>query len=95
VGLGIAVGAAVVGQLTEGANLSAIGDVTNLASRLQGAAAAGDIVLSEEAHRRVRQWLGERELVAQREMIELKGFESPVTVYRLPAPTRARSKAGS
>jgi class 3 adenylate cyclase len=49
--------------------------------------------LSEEAHRRVRDWLGERELVAQREMIELKGFEDPVTVYRLPAPSRARSKA--
>ncbi len=36
VGAGIAVGPAIVGNLTESANISVLGEVTNLASRLQG-----------------------------------------------------------
>jgi len=42
VGAAIAVGPAVVGQLTAGGHVSAYGEVTNLASRLQGQAAAGE-----------------------------------------------------
>jgi adenylate cyclase len=83
VGTGIAVGAAMVGTLTQGANLSVVGEVTNLASRLQAQAAAGEILLSEEAHRRVQDWLASHELVPHKESIELKGFEKPVPVYRL------------
>ncbi len=40
-GSGIAVGSAVVGRLTEGANVTAVGEVTNLAARLQAQAGAG------------------------------------------------------
>ncbi len=83
VGIGLATGPAVVGQLTEGANVSAVGETTNLAARLQGAAAAGEIVLSEETHRRVRDWLTGRGAAARGFEVELKGFADPVEAYRL------------
>jgi len=60
VGAAVAVGPAVVGRLAEAANLSVLGEVTNLAARLQAQSAAGEVTLSEEAHRRVEGWLAER-----------------------------------
>jgi class 3 adenylate cyclase len=83
VGAGIAVGPAVVGTLTEAANLSVLGEVTNLASRLQAEAAAGEVMLSDEAFRRVEEWLGQQRIPAAREEIRLKGFAGAVTAYRL------------
>ncbi|GAC1615111.1 MAG: helix-turn-helix transcriptional regulator [Candidatus Dormibacteraceae bacterium] len=83
VGIGIATGAAVVGRLAEGSNVSVIGQTTNLAARLQALARAGEIVLSDEAFRRVHGWLGEQGLAAQPETVELKGFETSVAVHRL------------
>ena len=50
-GIGIAVGPAVVGRTVAGGNVSVLGTTTNLAARLQTAAEAGEIVLSDEAHR--------------------------------------------
>jgi class 3 adenylate cyclase len=85
VGAGIAVGPAVVGTLTESANVSVLGDVTNLAARLQTASPAGQVTLSEEAYRRVRAWLGEKDREAERLELELKGFESKVVAYRVGA----------
>ena len=61
-GIGIAVGPAVVGRTVADGNVSVLGTTTNLAARLQTAAQAGEIVLSDEAHRRVAQWLAERGL---------------------------------
>ena len=81
VGIGIATGSAVVGTLKTGANLSVIGETTNLASRLQAQAAAGEVLLSEESHRRVREGVD-----AAPEELSLKGFERPVAAYRIPAP---------
>jgi predicted ATPase/class 3 adenylate cyclase len=83
VGIGIAVGPAVVGRTTADGNVSVLGSTTNLAARLQSAAGAGEIVLSEEAHRRVAQWLAERELEAVPQALELKGFADPQPVWRL------------
>jgi class 3 adenylate cyclase len=83
VGIGLATGPAVVGRLAEGANLSAVGETTNLAARLQTAAGPGEIVLSGETHRRVRDWLARRSVEARVFETELKGFEVPVTAYRL------------
>src|SRR2546422_3669950 len=60
VGAGIAVGPAVVGRLAESANVSVLGEVTNLAARLQAQSAAGEVTMSEEAHRRVQDWLAGR-----------------------------------
>jgi class 3 adenylate cyclase len=62
-----------------------LGEATNLAARLQTAAEAGEIVLSDEAHRRVAAWLGEHGLEAMREPVELKGFDGPQPAWRLRA----------
>jgi len=90
VGGGIAVGPAVVGRLGGSGNVSVLGNTTNLASRLQGQAGAGEILLSDEAFRRCRAWLEERGLVASAEEVELKGFAEAVPAYRL----KARPPAG-
>ena len=66
-----------------GGNVSVLGPTTNLAARLQAAAEAGEIVLSEEAHRRVAQWLEERGLEAVPQTLELKGFDDPQPAFRL------------
>jgi class 3 adenylate cyclase len=83
VGVGIAVGPAVVGRTVAGGNVSVLGEATNLAARLQTSAAAGEILLSDEAHRRVARWLSERGLQAGHEMLELKGFAAPQPAWRL------------
>jgi class 3 adenylate cyclase len=85
VGIGIAVGPAVVGRTVEGGNVSVLGTGTTLAARLQTSAEAGEIVLSDEAHRRVAQWLAERGLQAIPQELELKGFETPQQAWRLHA----------
>ncbi|HEY6396217.1 MAG TPA: hypothetical protein VIX82_02065, partial [Solirubrobacteraceae bacterium] len=84
-GIGRSVGAAVVGPRTADADILVLGGATNLAARLQTAATAGEILLSDEAHRRVATWLEEHGLRATREALELKGFDSHQTVWRLQA----------
>jgi len=93
VGAAIAVGPAVVGRLAESANLSVLGEVTNLAARLQSQAAAGEVTLSEEAYRRVQDWLSTRGTGVERIEIELKGFSGPVIAYRVRASATAFSRA--
>jgi len=85
VGIGIAVGPAVVGRTVARGNVSVLGTTTNLAARLQRAAEVGEIVLSDEAHRRVAQWLSERGLDAAPQALELKGFDGPQPAWRLRA----------
>jgi class 3 adenylate cyclase len=63
--------------------MSAIGEVTNLASRLQGQAASGEVVLSEEAYKRTREWLAEHSMSSTEEELTLKGFPDPVLGRRL------------
>jgi adenylate cyclase len=70
--IGIAVGPAVVSRSVDEGNVSVLGTTTNLAARLQTAADGGDILLSDEAYRRVSSWLAERGLTAQAEELELK-----------------------
>ena len=82
-GAGLATGAAVVGALKEGANLSVIGEATNLASRLQARAGPGEILLSAETHRRVIDWLRSHGYAAERRQLELKGFAQPVDAWRV------------
>ena len=93
VGAGVAVGPAVVGRLVESANVSVLGEVTNLAARLQARSAAGEVTLSEEAHRRVQGWLLERGTVAERVDLQLKGFQEPVVAYRIRASAQAGLRA--
>ena len=81
VGIGIATGPAVIGALKSGANVSVVGETTNLASRLQSQAAAGEVVLSDETYRRL---IGTVD--AMPEQLELKGIAKPVSAYRISSP---------
>ena len=83
VGIGIAVGPAVVSRTVADGNVSILGGTTNLAARLQAAAGAGEIVLSEDAHKRVEGWLADRGLEAVPQLLELKGFDEPQPAWRL------------
>lgn len=94
VGIGIAVGPAVVTRSVGDANVSVLGQATNLAARLQTAAAGGEILLSDEAFRRVAAWLSERGLAVQPEKLELKGFDEAQPAYRLRAPMPTRAADG-
>jgi class 3 adenylate cyclase len=85
VGIGIAVGPAVIAQGADGANVSVLGTTTNLAARLQAVADRGEVVLSDEAHRRVAGWLSARGLAAEREEVELKGFDGMLPAWRISA----------
>ena len=85
VGIGIAVGPAVVGRTVGDGNVSVLGTTTNLAARLQTAADVGEIVLSDEAHRRVAPWLADHGLDAVGQSLELKGFDGPQPAWRLRA----------
>ena len=89
VGAGVAVGPAVVGRLAEAANVSVLGEVTNLAARLQTQSAAGEVTMSEEAHRRVQDWLAARGTAVERVELDLKGFGAPVVAYRVRASAEA------
>ena len=91
VGAGVAVGPAVVGRLAVSANVSVLGSVTNLAARLQAEARAGEVIISDEAHRRVGEWLDAGGYAAQQVTLQLKGFEQPVTAYRLQARAGIRA----
>ena len=82
-GIGVATGPAVVGVLTPGANMSVVGNTTNLASRLQSQAEGGDIMLADDTYQRVIEWLHEHSYEAKAELVELKGFEHPVTARRI------------
>jgi adenylate cyclase len=90
VGAGVAVGPAVVGRLTEAGNVSVLGEVTNLAARLQSQSAGGEVTLTAEAYRRVEAWLAERGTAVERVELQLKGFAAPVIAYRVRASAGAR-----
>jgi adenylate cyclase len=85
--IGIATGSAIIGQLAAGSNLSVVGETTNLASRLQAQSAAGEVMLSAEAHRRVNDWLRGQGIETAKDRLELKGLAEPVTAFRLKAPS--------
>jgi adenylate cyclase len=83
IGVGIATGPAVVGAMTEGANVSVLGDTTNLASRLQGQADGGEIVLSPETYSRVRDWIAGSGYESTEARLKLKGVKKPVIAQRV------------
>jgi class 3 adenylate cyclase len=79
----------VVTRSVRDANVSVLGEATNLAARLEGAAGGGEILLSDEAFRRVEAWLEERGLAVEADELELKGFDGAQPAFRLPAPVPA------
>ncbi|MFL5891760.1 MAG: AAA family ATPase [Solirubrobacterales bacterium] len=90
VGIGIAVGPAVLAKGSDAGNLTVRGVATNLASRLQAKARRSEVLLSDEAYRRVEDWLAQRGIAAERETLELKGFAEPQPAYRISSPSAAR-----
>ena len=79
--VGIATGYARVGRLgsDDSKDYTAIGDVVNLAARLQGKAGAGETLIDGESYSRHAAEFAE----AASEQIVLKGFRDPVTAFRL------------
>jgi adenylate cyclase len=79
VGVGIDFGEAFVGNIGERAlyDFTAIGDVVNTASRLQGQAGGGEIVISD------RVAAGLPALPGSREELTLKGKSEPQVAYRV------------
>ena len=73
--------------MAAGANLSVLGEATNLAARLQGAAGPGEILLDAEAGRRTSVWLTAHRLEAPAEDLNVKGFDVPVRAHRLRGTT--------
>lgn len=78
-GIGIDIGEAFIGNLGDAAvhDFTAVGDVVNTTSRLQGQAAAGEVVISERLAQLLDEPVGEPELVA------LKGKEEPFAARRV------------
>lgn len=97
--VGIATGFARVGRLgsNDAKDYTAIGDVVNLAARLQGQARAGEVLVSD----RVYDAVAARYPDVAPETLTLKGFREPNTGYRLkrdpkaPPPEPAAALAGS
>ncbi len=81
VGIGIHAGHAIVGTVgsADPKDYTAIGDVVNIAARLQGQAAGGEILVTEEVYEKVAAALPG----ARRRTLELKGVKQPVTAYAL------------
>ena len=80
-GVGINVGAAVVGNIgtLKRVDYTAIGSSVNLARRLQEAAAPGQILLTHAVYQRVREHIEARLLPPT----GVQGFSEPITVYEL------------
>jgi class 3 adenylate cyclase/tetratricopeptide (TPR) repeat protein len=80
--IGVNTGEVIAGDLSAG-QAFVTGDVVNVASRLEGAAAAGDILVGEETYRLV-----ERSVEADTpRALALKGKSEPVLAYRLLSVT--------
>jgi class 3 adenylate cyclase len=80
VGIGIHTGQASIGEVgTAYKDFTIIGAVVNTASRIQGAAKAGEILVSKEVY----QLVGDLFPNSESRVCQLKGIEHPATVYRL------------
>ena len=78
VGIGIASGTTTFGEFgTTQADLTAVGNVVNLASRLQGAAGPGEILVNETAHAMIGAAMSTRGARS----LSLKGFDAQVPAY--------------
>jgi adenylate cyclase len=81
-GIGVQAGPAFVGNVGDQAvvDLTAIGDTVNVASRIQGQAGAGEILLGEEVYSAIEDQVPGLE----RRTLTLKGKQGPVAVRVLP-----------
>lgn len=80
VGVGIHTGDVAIGEIgTTIKDFTAIGEVVNLASRLQGASQPGEVLVTEGVYREVQRDFPS----AERRTCTLKGIAKPVTAYVL------------
>jgi class 3 adenylate cyclase len=88
ISVGVATGHARVGRLgsDDAKDYTAIGDVVNLAARLQSKAGAGEILIGEETFLKHPVDFAD----AKAEQTTLKGFRDPVRAYRLHGAGGAR-----
>ncbi len=81
VGIGIHTGTASIGEFgTTYKDFTITGSVVNMASRMQGAARSGEILLSEDAYRSVE----DRYPSLEPRVLTLKGIDRPVAAYAIP-----------
>jgi adenylate cyclase len=84
VGVGIQTGQITIGEVGDFCrDFTAIGSVVNLASRLQGAAEVGEVLVAEEVYRQVADQFPE----TPSRRCQVKGFEQPVNAYALGVDT--------
>jgi class 3 adenylate cyclase len=88
--LGLHTGLVIVGAIGDNLRMdyTAIGDTTNVASRLQHVAAPGQIVISEATHRLVAGYCTARSLGA----LSLKGKAEPLRAWEVLAAREARTR---
>ena len=80
IGVGIHTGLASIGEVgTAYKDFTIIGPVVNMASRVQGAAKSGEVLVTEEVYGQVANLFPESES----RTYELKGLENPVQAYEL------------
>lgn len=91
--IGIATGFAHVGHLgsKERSDYTAIGEVVNLAARLEAAALPGEIVLNDAAYERV----AALHPTAMVQSIMVKGFDSAITIARISPPGKNPQAQGA
>ncbi len=80
IGVGIHTGTASIGEVgTAYKDFTIIGPVVNLASRIQGAAKIGEVLVTEAVYRQVEDLFPQAEI----RTCQLKGIEEPVKAYLL------------
>ncbi len=83
IGIGIATGEAVVGNIGsyKFMDYTAIGDTVNTASRLNGAAGPGEIVMNEKTYKMVKNRIKDYDI--DPDIIKVKGKEKALKVFRI------------
>ncbi|HII72673.1 TPA: adenylate/guanylate cyclase domain-containing protein [Candidatus Woesearchaeota archaeon] len=79
-GIGLHCGDCIVGNIGSKhmMDYTAIGDTVNTAARLEGQTSAGDIVVSEDVYKEIKEVFTSK----HKESVTLKGKAKPVTIYR-------------
>ena len=88
--IGLNTGPVVVGKIGDDLRMdyTAQGETVNLAARLQGAAPAGDILMSEATHRLVSDYF----LTADAGEFQLKGLDRPIRAFAVTGQRSRRAR---
>ncbi|MBI5585670.1 MAG: AAA family ATPase [Deltaproteobacteria bacterium] len=91
--IGLNSGTVVVGAIGDDLRMdyTAMGDTTNLAARMETAAAPGSVLVSVDTHRLAREFFE----FAPSDTLQVKGKQDPVEAYRLLRPTEVDSRIGA